>query len=92
MDPIELRRINDTMTEPIEGKPYSSRSLMTCYDEAAEAFGWKRRERQAGSMRDGDWLIGWGCATAIYPTQIGGRDRARAAAAGRRRAGADRRP
>ena len=20
-------------------------------------------------MRDGDWLIGWGCATAIYPTQ-----------------------
>ena len=22
-------------------------------------------------MRDGDWLVGWGCATAIYPTHIG---------------------
>jgi xanthine dehydrogenase YagR molybdenum-binding subunit len=21
-------------------------------------------------MRDGDWLIGWGCATATYPTQM----------------------
>jgi xanthine dehydrogenase YagR molybdenum-binding subunit len=21
-------------------------------------------------MRDGDWLIGWGCATATYPTQL----------------------
>lgn len=21
-------------------------------------------------MRDGDWLIGWGCATATYPTQV----------------------
>ena len=21
-----------------------------------------------GSMREGDWLIGWGCATALYPT------------------------
>jgi xanthine dehydrogenase YagR molybdenum-binding subunit len=22
-------------------------------------------------MRDGDWLIGWGCASAMYPTHIG---------------------
>jgi xanthine dehydrogenase YagR molybdenum-binding subunit len=21
-------------------------------------------------MRDGDWLVGWGCATATYPTQV----------------------
>ncbi len=71
MDPIELRRINDTNTDPIDGKPYSSRSLMTCYDEAARAFGWNRRELRTGGMRDGEWLIGWGCATAIYPTHIG---------------------
>src|SRR5712672_2494489 len=71
MDPIELRRINDTTTDPIDGRPYSSRSLMTCYDQAAQAFGWQRRGRQPGSMREGDWLIGWGCATAVYPTHIG---------------------
>ena len=49
MDPIELRRINDTKTDPIDGRPYSSRSLMTCYDQAAQAFGWQRRDRQPGS-------------------------------------------
>ena len=29
---------------------------MKCYDQAAEAFGWKQRNPQPGSMRDGDWL------------------------------------
>ena len=71
MDPIELRRINDTMTDPIDGKPYSSRSLMRCYHEAANAFGWSARSPEPGSMRDGDWLVGFGCATACYPTHIG---------------------
>jgi xanthine dehydrogenase YagR molybdenum-binding subunit len=70
MDPVELRRINDTMTDPISGKPYSSRSLMQCYAQAGDAFGWKQRDPQPGSMRDGDWLIGWGCATALYPTHV----------------------
>src|SRR5680860_777391 len=68
MDPVEFRRINDTMEDPVTGKPYSSRSLMQCYDQAAEAFGWSKRNPQPGSMRDGDELIGWGCATAMYPT------------------------
>jgi xanthine dehydrogenase YagR molybdenum-binding subunit len=71
IDPIEFRRINDTMTSPIGGKPYSSRSLMQCYDQAAAAFGWKNRTPQPRSMRDGDWLVGFGCATALYPTHIG---------------------
>jgi len=71
MDPIELRRVNDTQTDPVGGKPFSSRSLMTCFDQAAERFGWKARNPKPGSMRDGDWLIGWGCATSCYPSNIG---------------------
>ena len=71
MDPVELRRINDTLKEPVTGVPYTSRSLMQCFDEAAPAFGWKDRTKPTGSMRDGDWLIGWGCASAFYPTQAG---------------------
>ena len=70
MDPIELRRINDTTREPIKGNPYTSRSLMTCFDEAAKAFGWAQRNAQPKSMSDGDWLIGYGCATTCYPTQM----------------------
>jgi xanthine dehydrogenase YagR molybdenum-binding subunit len=71
MDPIELRRINDTTKEPIGGKPYTSRSLMACYDQGAKAFGWANRNSQPKSMSDGDWLIGYGCATACYPTNMG---------------------
>lgn len=71
MDPIELRRVNDTLTDPVAGIPFSSRSLMQCFDKAASQFGWAKRTSQPGSMRDGDWLVGYGCATACYPTQIG---------------------
>ena len=70
MDPVELRRINDTQKEPIKGLPYTSRALMPCFDQAAAAFGWKQRDPRPLSMRDGDWLIGWGCATSAYPTQM----------------------
>ncbi|HEY3778535.1 MAG TPA: xanthine dehydrogenase family protein molybdopterin-binding subunit [Rhizomicrobium sp.] len=68
--PIELRRRNDTEIDPATGKRFSGRRLMACFDQAAERFGWKRRNPQPGSMRDGDWLIGWGCASAAYPSNI----------------------
>lgn len=70
LDPVELRRINDSTTDAT-GKQWSSRSLMKCYDEASERFGWSKRSPQPCSMRDGDWLVGWGCATAVYPTHVG---------------------
>ena len=70
MDPIELRRVNDTMHEPIKGLPYTSRNLMPCFEAAAKAFGWDKRNPQPGSMRDGDWLVGYGCATSLYPTNM----------------------
>ncbi len=70
MDPIEFRRVNDTDKDPISGKPFSSRQLMPCFDQAAQAFNWSARNPKPGSMRDGDWLIGMGCATAIYPTNV----------------------
>ncbi len=69
-DPVELRRINDSSVDAT-GKQWSSRTLMKCYDQAAERFGWANRSAQPGSMRDGDWLIGWGCASAVYPTHVG---------------------
>jgi xanthine dehydrogenase YagR molybdenum-binding subunit len=71
MDPIELRRVNDTTIDAVDGKAFSSRSLMACFDQAAAKFGWSRRNPKPGSMRDGDWLIGWGCATSTYPSNIG---------------------
>jgi xanthine dehydrogenase YagR molybdenum-binding subunit len=71
IDPIELRRINDTAIDPVDGKAFSSRSLMACFDQAAARFGWSRRNPAPGAMRDGDWQVGWGCATSTYPSNIG---------------------
>jgi xanthine dehydrogenase YagR molybdenum-binding subunit len=71
MDPIELRRINDAKVDPVDGKPFSSRSLMQCYDQAAAKFGWQRRNPQPGTTREGEWLVGLGCATACYPSNLG---------------------
>jgi xanthine dehydrogenase YagR molybdenum-binding subunit len=70
MDPVQLRLVNDTQVEPINGLPYSSRHLRECFETAASAFGWSRRTAAPRSMRDGDWLIGWGTAASMYPTQI----------------------
>ena len=70
IDPVEFRRINDTDRNPVNGARYTTRSLMKCFDEASQAFGWSRRTPEPGSMHDGDWLIGYGCATACYPTQM----------------------
>jgi xanthine dehydrogenase YagR molybdenum-binding subunit len=70
LDPVELRRINETPVNPVTKAPYSSRSLMACYAEASKAFGWSRRNPVPGSMEEGDWLIGWGCATACYPSNV----------------------
>ncbi|HEY2033910.1 MAG TPA: xanthine dehydrogenase family protein molybdopterin-binding subunit [Rhizomicrobium sp.] len=70
MDPVELRKINDTKKEPIKHLPYSSRSLVECFDAASRAFGWDKRDHKPMSMTDGDWLVGWGTATTVYPSVI----------------------
>jgi xanthine dehydrogenase YagR molybdenum-binding subunit len=67
IDPIELRRRNEPTMDEGENKPFSSRSLMQCYDVGAERFGWARRTPAPRSMRDGRLLVGMGAASATYP-------------------------
>lgn len=70
MDPVALRLRNDTDVEPIKGLRYTSRNLKNCFEAASKAFGWERRTPVPRSMRDGDWLVGWGTATSLYPTNV----------------------
>lgn len=67
MDPIELRRRNEPAMDEGANRPFSSRSLMKCYELAADRFGWQRRTPEPRSMRDGRELIGMGVASASYP-------------------------
>ncbi|MEJ7925927.1 aldehyde oxidoreductase molybdenum-binding subunit PaoC [Sphingobium sp. AN641] len=67
VDPVELRIRNDVQYDPEAGpqRPFSSRKLVECLRQGAERFGWARRNRQPGQVRDGRWLVGMGMAAAF---------------------------
>ena len=67
MDPIALRLKNEPEKDPTTGMPFSSRHLVEAYRAGAERFGWSKRHAEPGTQRDGEWLVGMGCATATYP-------------------------
>ncbi len=67
LDPIELRRRIEPEKDPTTGKPFSSRFLIEAYENGAERFGWQNRSETPRQKREGEWLIGMGCATATYP-------------------------
>jgi xanthine dehydrogenase YagR molybdenum-binding subunit len=66
LDPIELRIRNEPEKDPSSGLPFSARHLVDAWRAGAERFGWERRAAP-GTRREGEWLIGMGCATATYP-------------------------
>ncbi len=67
IDPVELRLRNDAERDPAKGTEFSSRHVKEAYRLGAEKFGWEKRPAKPRSLRDGDWLIGQGVATAFYP-------------------------
>ena len=68
MDPLQLRLVNHADEDPDKRLPWSSKSLKECYRRAAKKFGWAKRKPEPRSMRDGRLLVGWGMATATWPT------------------------
>jgi xanthine dehydrogenase YagR molybdenum-binding subunit len=67
LDPIEMRRRIEPIKDPTSGLSFSSRHLVQAYSEGAERFGWHQRNAVPRSRRQGEWLIGYGVATATYP-------------------------
>lgn len=66
LDPLELRLKCYSDRDQNDDKPYSSKALRECYRQGAEAFGWKTRQPEPRSMRDGQDLVGWGMATGVW--------------------------
>ncbi|MBB5318409.1 xanthine dehydrogenase family protein molybdopterin-binding subunit [Tunturibacter empetritectus] len=67
LDPVDLRRRNHVDFDQASGKPWSSKHLLECYDQAALRFGWNHRIPAPRSMRRNGVQVGWGMATATYP-------------------------
>jgi xanthine dehydrogenase YagR molybdenum-binding subunit len=66
IDPLQLRLINYAERDPSEDKPWSSKHLRECYTQAADRFGWSKRQ-VPGARLEGNEYIGVGMATATYP-------------------------
>ncbi|HEX4181981.1 MAG TPA: xanthine dehydrogenase family protein molybdopterin-binding subunit [Caulobacteraceae bacterium] len=66
MDPVELRIRNEPEKDPTTGLPFSQRAIVQAWRDGAERFGWSNR-KAPGVRREGDWLVGLGCATGTYP-------------------------
>jgi len=70
IDPVDLRRRNDTLVDPVTGHPFTTRPLMRCFEQGAAAFGWEKRSAMPRSMLRGGWWVGYGCAAAVRPVKI----------------------
>ncbi|MTD58360.1 xanthine dehydrogenase family protein molybdopterin-binding subunit [Amycolatopsis pithecellobii] len=65
MDPIELRIRNNSTAPPGKDLQWSSKHLDECFRIGATRFGWANRAPHG--RIDGDWQVGLGTATAVFP-------------------------
>jgi len=66
IDPLELRLRNYAETDPERNRPYSSKFLKEAYALGADKIGWKKRHTQPGTVKEGDWYIGYGMSTGLF--------------------------
>ncbi|MDP9794659.1 xanthine dehydrogenase YagR molybdenum-binding subunit [Catenuloplanes nepalensis] len=66
-DPVELRLRNLPDRHPISGAPFSQHALHQAFVDGAARFGWDERTTKPGERRDGEWLVGMGCASGGFP-------------------------
>jgi xanthine dehydrogenase YagR molybdenum-binding subunit len=66
VDPLELRLRNYAEEQPQLGLPWSSKALRECFEQGAERFGWQARDPRPRSMRDGNWLVGYGMSGVSF--------------------------
>lgn len=64
MDPLEFRLKNYTEVDPASNNPYTSKVLRECYQQGAEAFGWKNRHTAGADS--GIIKKGMGMASQIW--------------------------
>jgi xanthine dehydrogenase YagR molybdenum-binding subunit len=71
MDPLEFRLLNYAETDQEQNRPYSSKYLKEAYQLGAEKIGWKERNPAVGSMKEGDWFIGYGMGSGMFNASRG---------------------
>jgi xanthine dehydrogenase YagR molybdenum-binding subunit len=72
LDPLEFRLRNYTDTDPEKNRPWSTKFLKECYKLGADRIGWNKRKLKPGSLRDGEWLVGYGMGVGTFGAHRGG--------------------
>lgn len=63
VDPLELRRRNYSHSDPLDGRPFSSKNLAECYRRAEPH--WARRD-EVRARSEGAWQRGVGLASQVW--------------------------
>jgi len=71
LDPLEFRLRNYTDQDPEKNLPWSTKFLKECYQMGADKIGWKKRKLEPGSVRDGEWLVGYGMGVGTFGAHRG---------------------
>jgi len=66
MDPLAFRKLNVSERDESQNLPWSSNHLLEAMDQAAERFGWSKRDPRNGAMQDGHEKIGYGMAACNW--------------------------
>ena len=66
LDPVEVRLKNIAPYEMETGLPWSTNYLNECLEKGAELIGWKNRNPIPGSLKEGDYKIGYGVAVGMW--------------------------
>jgi xanthine dehydrogenase YagR molybdenum-binding subunit len=66
LDPIELRLRNYADMDLERNLPWSSKYLKECYQRGAERIGWEQRAAAPGTLKDGEWLVGYGIGCGAF--------------------------
>ncbi|WP_207496456.1 xanthine dehydrogenase family protein molybdopterin-binding subunit [Aridibaculum aurantiacum] len=66
MDPVEFRLKNYAETDPQRNLPFSSKFLKQAYQMGADAIGWNKRNPKPRSIKEGEWLVGYGMGSGVF--------------------------
>ena len=66
MDPLDFRLLNYAENDPERNRPHSSKFLREAYQIGADAIGWRKRDAKIGSMKEGEWQVGYGMGSGVF--------------------------
>ncbi|RAU81856.1 xanthine dehydrogenase family protein molybdopterin-binding subunit [Pontibacter arcticus] len=71
MDPLEFRMRNHTDRDPEKDLPWSTKYLKEAMQMGAERIGWSKRPNIPGTLKNGEWLVGYGMGVGTFGANRG---------------------